>query len=92
MCIPAHQENKLGWRGLWNKSEMQTAPCCFLPHFPLGGCGTPAAATSNKVDESLSRPRQTASFLSGKVTKVSRSLLDIKRPEDDEQAGKIHGG
>lgn len=38
------------------------------------------AATSNKLDTSLSGLGQTVFFLLGQITTVIRPLLDIKRP------------
>lgn len=54
----------------------------LLAPFSLGGEGTPAAATSNKVDESLPGLGQSC-FLSLRLDNSSeQAQLDIKRAED----------
>lgn len=55
----------------------------LLSPFSLGGEGTPAAATSNKADESLPGLGQSC-FLSLRLDDSSeQAQLDIKRAEDD---------
>jgi hypothetical protein len=77
--IPIQEENK------FQRGEFLTLKCGQIftgptPHDPEELREIPGAATSNKLDTSLSGLEQTVFFLLSQITTVIRPLLDIKRP------------
>lgn len=92
-CIPRKTSVSGGWTV--KKSERQMAPCCFSLHFPLGGEGTPAVATSNNVDQSLLGLGRSCFLFLRPDDSSKQAPLYIKRAEDDglmEMRNAVLGG